>query len=41
MLTGVLDLPVAALDEERTVRFTGGGGGGMADGHGVFPDSWP
>jgi hypothetical protein len=32
-------LPTAVLEEGRTERFTGGGGGGRVDGHGVTPDS--
>lgn len=32
-------LPRAVLDDERTARFTGGGGGGRAEGHGAPADS--
>jgi hypothetical protein len=34
-------LPRAVLDDERTARFTGGGGGGRVEGHGAPADSAP
>lgn len=32
-------LPMVVLEAGRSARFTGGGGGGSADGHGAFPAS--